>query len=570
MMRQLAIVVSSLCLFASAASSEIVIEGTPRWGFDGKARVGQFNLVTFNIANDSDQPWEGNFEFQPSQGFQNVDIRIIQPANFIEGFGRRRLQFLVYLPQVNEFRLKWGRRSNQQYQVDEPKIADGLATVQLTQGSFNSTIKGLGTFDEADFPASAAGLDGLGSVVLDHVPTWTEPQQQAFLDWLLTGGEVHLYHQSAENFPEFSKLLTELNNPEDQYPLGGGRVIRHATTLKQSQQKFPRIKDSKQRYPNWRLTTSLFSQLKEMTQPDHNWFLIYSLAILYLLLLFPGCWLLGRKQGDYRITYGAILGIVVLFSMGFHAVGSRGYGENTSFNSVAIVKPARDGRMLVTQWSNLFVTNGGVYDVKHAAEGLVYSTGQMEESVLGVAFNRPIGLMKTDVPSFSSRTILHAGIVKTAPLSPQVKTATVKNENLNDLKITLPEGQQWPTALSAKILYKNKLSNGSIQNGVFTKSGGGQNLDSALQEDQWRVNQYYWNRQKRTPEELYNMSLEPMIAHDLNLKSEEERSKYSLPDHKARVYLLADMPEEFFAQEDDSTQQNGRVLYVFDVPVDPK
>ena len=270
-MMQLGIMTCYLSLITHYAQAEIVIEGTPRWGFDGKARVNQFNLITFDIANDSDQPWEGNFQFRPTMGIHDVDIKIIQPANFIEGYGRRRLQFYVYIPQAHEFRLRWGRRADQSYLVDVPKLAQDLATVQFVKGSFDSMVKGLATFDEAAFPTSVAGLDGLGTVILDHVPNWTEPQQRAFLDWLHAGGELHLYYQSAGTYPEFSKLLTELNSPEDRFSLGSGKIVRHASSIQQSEQKFPKTKVSKESYPDWQLTTNLFSLLKEMTQPDHNW-----------------------------------------------------------------------------------------------------------------------------------------------------------------------------------------------------------------------------------------------------------------------------------------------------------
>ena len=254
--------------------------------------------------------------------------------------------------------------------------------------------------------------------------------------------------------------------------------------------------------------------------------------------------------------------------MGFHAVGSRGYGENTSVHSVAIATPATDGRMVINQWSNLFVTGGGIYEVKHLAEGLIYSSGQMQESVLGVAYNRPIGLMQTDVPSFSSRTILHTGVLKTAPLSPKIDEISVKKDELTNLKISLPDDQNWPTLQAGHFLYKKRLYRCSVSEGMLQKSGGSTTLQTMLQVENWNINQYYWNKKEYSVGQLYDMSLDPLIAHDLGLKSDQERDEFSFDEDKVRVYLYAEMPEEYFAHKDISAQQDGRVLYTFDLHID--
>ena len=47
-----------------------------------------------------------------------------------------------------------------------------------------------------------------------------------------------------------------------------------------------------------------------MTTPDHNWPVIFLMAILYWLLLFPGGLILGLKRIDYRIVLGSILATV--------------------------------------------------------------------------------------------------------------------------------------------------------------------------------------------------------------------------------------------------------------------
>ncbi len=554
-------------LLSTPLMAEILVQGTPRWGFDGKARVGQFNLISIEVANDSDQPWEGNFEFSASQGFGSAGIPVIQPSMFIEGYGTRELQFIVYIPQLTEFRLSWGRQSGQSYQIDEPVIVEGNAITQLVGDlEFGPRLKEVGSFEETSFPNSAAGLEGLGAVLLDHVPRFNDAQKQAFIDWLRTGGEVHIYHETAGTFPEFPQRMSELNTPVDESQVGSGRVIRHATTLQQSQEKYPKVQASNQSYPEWQLTGGLFSLLKEMTQPDHNWPLIYFMAILYLLLLFPGCWLLGRKRGDYRVTYGAIMGVVVLFSMGFHTVGSRGYGEKTMVNSFALAKLAGNGRLIVTQWSNMFITKGGVYEVKHAEEGLIYSTGQTIERVPGNVLNRPAGRMITDIPSFSGRTILHTGVLKTSSIDPEVQEIKIENNSLQSLKVKLPESLDTTKCFQAFALYGNNLYGCNLYPGLLTSSGYPTPLMS-LEPSQWQVYEY-WGSQNYTVEQYYEKAFMPIIAYDLGLKSDAQNNEFTFTNHKIRIYIYADMPKEFFAPTDISTQQVGRVVYTFDIPAE--
>ena len=147
--------------------------------------------------------------------------------------------------------------------------------------------------------------------------------------------------------------------------------------------------------------------LRELTLPDHNWTVINGMAVIYILLVFPGWYLLARQRTDYRLGYMAIIGTAALFCLAFQQVGKRGYGEATSVDSVAISRPVSGGASDVTQWTNVFVTSGDTYTISHRGSGQLYSTCQPFETAAAVIDNGLEGTLRADIPLFSSRTFMH-------------------------------------------------------------------------------------------------------------------------------------------------------------------
>src|SRR3954471_16246164 len=113
----------------------------------------------------------------------------------------------------------------------------------------------------------------------------------------------------------------------------------------------------------------MFGELNQMTRPKHKWAVIYLLSLVYIALIFPGFYLLGLKRSDYRIMYGAMLGIVATFSGLFAFIGRRGYDETTTIHTVAIATPLADGSLDVTGWTNAFVTSGANYAITNDGTG---------------------------------------------------------------------------------------------------------------------------------------------------------------------------------------------------------
>ena len=131
------------------------------------------------------------------------------------------------------------------------------------------------------------------------------------------------------------------------------------------------------------------------------------MAVVYILTVVPGVHYLGRKRFDYRLVYGALIGLIVLFSLGFAYFGRRGHDEANSVNSVAVARQLPGGALDVTSWSNVFVINGADYAIVHGGTGRLYSTAQSFEAVNGVIRNGGRGRFDVDIPPYSSQPFLH-------------------------------------------------------------------------------------------------------------------------------------------------------------------
>lgn len=579
-----ALAVGILCsILCGTGMAELSVEGVPRWGFDGRARAERFNLLTVDVFNDGEEAWQGDLVLQALGGLQKVDIPIRQPDVYVGPFGTRRIQFLVFLSEPTDFELSWGRRNNQRLTIDAPRISTDPGIVQfLADDRVAGAKAAVPGFIASAFPISVAGIAGLDAVLLDHVPAWDQPRQRAFHDWLRRGGELHLFSSSGEQV-EFPPELAALNEPSDDFPVGSGRVVRHPLPIQRATREFvsanlnttvPEDPDSQPAVtPSWQLTTSILSALKKMTRPNHNWSLIYLMAVVYLLLIFPGCWYIGRKRGDFRLTYGALLSVVFLFSVGFSYVGRRGYGEQTSTHSVAIARSLGEGRYDVLQWTDLFVTNGGPYLIQHPYEGLVYGSGQLNEGVRGQALNRPQGMMLADIPSFSSRTIVHAGVARSINLDVDLVPDTIPKDVGQDL--TNLGGMTWQVTgdLDGLVIkdvfaeWRDRFHDANYQaGGTITVAPVSYIRSDFLDESKWRTFTQPWSNQTQTIDESFEQLSHAVIAAATGVTHAGVSPVKVGPANRLRLYLWTEMRSEFHASVDASSSQFGRVLYVFEFP----
>lgn len=555
------------------------------WGFDGHVVPMSFNLLTITVVNNSQAPFEGNVVLQEGNAVSRTDLPLVERQLYIEPFGQRRLQFFPFITETwAEYTLVWGNKSDENFtvskQTNSPLRTGTRATVLLRDASTSRQLRSkLPTFDEADFPISAAGTDALKGVVLDHVPRWDPLRMQAFRDWIGAGGQLHLLKMENGEYPSFPVPLEALNDPSDLVAVGNGRVRHHPMKTAEIDEGFVSNTLEIRRGPDegntrgyndyqYRNQTSdnIAQLLRGLTRPDHNWGLIYFLSFIYLLVVFPGCWLLGRRRADFRISYPALLGAVFLFSMAFKTVGQRGYGEQTAWNAVGSARRVAPGRFLTETFSNAFVTSGGMYSFKHAGEGQIYSSGGSNDTRSGECFNRPNAGIEIEIPPFSSQTFLHTGIVTAPDFNVEFITA---QPNAVGLELEVKLSGRIPTLHSMHAAYGTKHITLTRQGDVLKAAGGPTELVNYAQQNQNLGYGYQrYNTAQTDPASIYMTAELPVVVRNLGLTSESRNNDLQLPAKIVRVFLYADMPAEFLEVSGGPDKRQGRLLYVFDHPIE--
>jgi hypothetical protein len=559
------------------------------WGFEGTAFPNDFTPLSVKVSNPSPDPFEGTLQLRKTVSVGNyADVTLEEPI-FLAGNSARWVQFYPYTirPQ-EEWILSWGPGTA----FPLPQVRHGpRAKVLLYESAGIANARGgIKGFPENLFPPHIAAAAGLEAVVVDHVPRWEESRRQAFLDWLDAGGVLHLLPGLNGKIPEFSESLSVLNSPLDRRRIGAGWIVKHRPPEGPLNSGYAKkeILDWKPgetppdevdlrrgvqgEKPNpyqgadWNGDTAFLGQLKRLTHPEHNWLLINLLSWMYILLIFPGCYLLGRQRADFRITFGALLGIVVFFSLAFALVGRRGYGESTTVNSIAVAKAIRPSEYSVAQWSNVFVVQGDLYDLHRNGSGALYSAAQEAEVVPGVVQTTGGSHFRVDIPPFSSRELVSRYKAKGPPIQLALEEIDA-GLDLRRLKLKCAGVPAAPLRIMA--LYGTSFYTLQQEGDKLTLTAPAGTIVSYLQLN-WQMMQYdsaWYDRDKKTAEKTYTDLLHPAIARSLGVHNYNEMADFKLPLDRVRVYIYAPMPDEFFVNPELFGKQMGYVLYVIDVPV---
>jgi hypothetical protein len=308
-----------------------------------------------------------------------------------------------------------------------------------------------------------------------------------------------------------------------------------------------------------------------MTKPKHNWPLLHLLFWMYIGLVFPGCYLIGRKWSDYRVVYVALLATVAVFSTLFAVVGQRGYGEATAVHSLAIARPLPDGQLDVTQWSNAFVTTGGDYDIRHDGAGTIYATCNTSEPVQRLIRNGAEAQFLADIPPFSSREYAHR--TRIAAPSPQltVETVAVDGDQLRTLSL-LTTGEIPAAAENFALLFGNRFYQLSRKGDRLELGAGVGTAPGYLRVEQYNNWQYQpygpFGNDDQPVIEQYRQLFTPLMSRSLSVGRQSDALSLQLPRHVVRVFYVAPMTEPFFARNPYLGKQEGWTLYAIDVPLE--
>jgi hypothetical protein len=577
------------------------------WGFDGQVVLQRYNPLSVLLNNPAPEPFEGTLRLQKMLGAAHPIDAVIEESVFISPFSSRWVQFYPHILKDGEqWLLAWGRGPQNEFSLPLPR-AGTLARILLDEpGGLARRGGGMKRLPDNLFPATVAGTDALDAIVLDHAPRWEEPRRVAFLEWLARGGKVHILENSPGRYPEFPAALAKLNLPLETQRVGSGVIHRHPRTVAQIDAEFldyeilekPRPvpvveatqvdKDvdeaiAKRARPitplptpdldrDWQGDEFLFTRLRQMVKVSHNWVLINAMSIVYMLMIFPGCYLLGRRRVDYRQTFGVLLGTIALFSIAFAFVGRRGYGESTTVHSAAIARPLPDGTYDVTEWAHVFVTIGADYRIAHPGPSQLYSACQEVERVNGSIRNGAAGQFLVDIPPFSSRTFSHRGKLTGPPLEVKVESWEAGDQLR---KLVLTTGVGFPRdPLELQVLYGNQLYGmTATENRLELQKPRGA-LAAILPMSTWNSYEQFggggWgnaklNSEPATAVECYRLLFGPLVARNLGLRTQWETMGFVLPPDRARLFVYAPLPDSFRIQDDRLNRQDGYVLYSLDL-----
>ena len=622
-------------IIVSSVSAEAIEVVDLKWGFDGTARSETFVPLHILVKNDAPEGFVGQFVLEKSDALGSRVGAPLVVATVLAPAQQNWIRFHVYLEDGDvvegsgrstwNWRLRWSGSQQGNHQIPPetaPRRGPPARVMLLPRGDVAAGGSlSLPVLTDELFPASVTATDALGTVFLDHVPRWQDAQRRAFTEWLRRGGHVHILHDSTGRHPRFPSSLGLLNQPSDDTPplsespdIGNGTIRFHSRGRFDIDAAFISRATASDTPPlpvvvpgemdpdeldlvdyqvlgglSQSSDMSFFTVFKRMTTPDHNWLVIFALAGVYWLLLFPGGLVLGLKRVDYRIVLGSILATIALFSLGFSWIGARAYDEATVVNSLATARHLGGNRWDVQQWSALFVLDGDTYTISHSQSNTAAATPSTTPAVGSQLYAVPGGMnrvpgtiingfggsLQVAIPPYTLRPFLHRVAVAGPEWTPEVVHWQVGGRKELKITIRLKASTGTPALKGAWVQYGTQvllLSIGPTSDGAVTLEQG---LDPPEAVDDLAYSADYSNNlgfrgswlfggeAKKTPEELYSDQLAPLLSRTLRW-IDPSRNAAPLRADRLRLFLVTDLPESFQIKQPQRTGHAGRAMFVLE------
>ena len=606
-----------IIIFLPGSVFAIDIEETI-WGFNNQNSKGKCIPLSLKLSNNTPEVFDELVQFSRIQySGKKVGAPLCRKV-FLAPYSSQWVQFYPYIidERQDDWSLSWGprfiysrkiTRNAGNYEKNQ-KSRSPLSRIILTSSTALSQSGGqFRNYPEELFPPSVTATDSLDEVILDHVPRWDAARKESFMDWLYRGGTLHLLSDPSGANLIFTTSMVELNTPQDHFRVGTGLVIRHQEKLSQlteshvvssvkaaraeefitvsvpksstDEENQNRTYQQNDSYYYGDANANILSIISEMTRPDHNWTIIYTMTVLYIFLIFPGCYLFNKKQKHYhyRNSLLFLLITVMIFSTIFWSVGKRGYGETTTINSLVVASPLKGDQYDLTCWVNSFVTSGAEYQFSSTGNGIIFTTAQEAEKVRGAIFNGLDGIFYSDIPPFSSRRFMYR--IKAPYKEQNIQVIDYEIDAPSQLKSllieassTLPENISQVQVIYNRKIYDLKQSEEDGRTYWVLESGFKSISDwkTKLENDsRFRRSYQYFNEEKEASQ-IYDALYERMVMKHLNLERPSQVSEYQGEKARIKLFLYADLPEEFKLKTNVQGVQQGRVLFAYDLPFPEK
>jgi len=591
-----AITAARLTCAQDAAQSQGKIEiRQTEWGFDGKSTSRTFVPLSLLVENPGPTPATGTIRLSKYYGLdRQVDCEYEQ-SYYVSGFSSKWVQLTPFVVEdYEQWRLAWGPNFHNKVDVPTPRIGE-RATVLFAEPDDASAVgSALRRCDAALFPVSVTGTDSLRGVVLHAVPNWQGARAQAFREWLERGGRVYLVHGADGEYVKFPGELAFLNPPEDRFRVGAGIVRRLPLSVRDldaetARQQIltdeiteqPEEVEARRRtaadfsvLPTWTgFDGFLFRELQSATKFERNWWLIYATALLFLLAVFPGSYLLGRRVADWRWFYAGFIGTSLVFSAGFARMGQLGSAEQSRTRSIATAYQLSDGVYDVTQWTCAASRDGDIYEFTNGGSGRLYTSCQELEPVNGVVRLQD-GRFDVDLPPASTCNVLQRSRIAGPSLGVKVET----------LRATTTSLQQFAVQFAPGVFDRSMLVCAVYRDGIYrmTTETNGARLVEQRQDLSYFINQIGtvpWQDTTRTVDiwgndldskisniESFQCLMRQTVGTTLNLPETAGAADVRLDPSIVRLLIYRPLTKELQFSGDKFPDQQGYVLYVVDLP----
>lgn len=599
------------CLFvavaypAMACAAGIQI-GEARWGFDGTVKTKEFNLLSVLLDNTTADPFDGLVTVHRGEpGFRRSDLFLDQQV-YLSPRERRWVQFVVFCDAIgSDWTIAAGRST---VTIPAPTVGN-RASVYLTSDGDVGSSKGvrLKFFPAELFPASVTATNMLDVVVLDHLPRWDEARQQAFADWLAMGGRLHLLQPLDGQPLVFGGPLAPLNSPLPRFAFGGGLVERHPLTRQDAASVIGDPLSTKsninQLAPvnNWfdngldpESYASFFTQLRRLGRPNHNWLVIAAIGWLYAGLMLI-VWIWARQIRRVAVYYSVLGCIVATISLMLLGVGTLGHQGAYGVYSVGVAKRASGNAWMVTEWSRVGSTRGGLYRISSPGTGAAY-TLMSDSAVDGRARLGGSSELVVDLPPFSSKGFMHLSrrelgsapigqgywVVERKPLQASPAEETKGEDQPDSVVNSLVADIDFGTAVNPDTIAnlqnivfrwkggdKPQLVNRALavygdmyielqanEQGLFPK-GVAQKLSNSSELTQ---NYNPWGQPKET--KLNSNVAFTLLCYALGVRDSMELQKFTLPSDQLLLATFVDTPADWHVKTQLAVKQSAQMLLI--------
>lgn len=587
-----------------------------KWGFDSQSSQRKCIPLSLKLSNNTPDLFD---ELVQLNRLQYNGTKVGAPLCrkvYLAPYSSQWVQFYPYIldERNDEWSINWGprflnyrkfSRNAAKYEPAENTFSTVTRIVLTSSDSLSQKGSAFKRYPEELFPPSVTATDSLDEVILDHVPRWDAARKESFMDWLYQGGTLHLLNDPTGGNLDFTTGMASLNVPQDYFRVGAGLVIRYPQKLTQLTAKIlldrqqeivaqelslldapktPAIPPTKQSGNNNQQdnyyygdpNTKLLYALADMTQPEHNWAVIYLMTIFYIFLVFPGCYLFNKrqKQYHYRNSLLFLLITVAVFSTIFWSIGKRGYGEATTINSLMVARPLEGDQYDLMCWVNAFVTSGAEYQFTSPGSGVIFSTAQDTEKVQGAIFNGIDGAFLADIPPFSSRSFLYR--IKAPFPKQEINVIESRIKDGRKLRTLLVEARtKLPgTIIKAQVLYDDQfysLNQLEEDGRTYWRLGSEyttvESLKQYLDVDRMLRARFNYSNEKKESEKQYAELYQPSLLRALDLNSPQEINGYQGNRERITLFLFFEIPEEFKLKTNVRGEQQGRILFAYDLPL---